>query len=171
MKLSKEAEKVLQLSMRQQKLSESEQSEIAELISKMPDDRVFLYKNVMSNPIGDLPRYNIHIRVQHLLTFTTFLLLAFTGLPVHFFDAVWAKPFSQLLGGIDVTRVIHRTLAAIMIVGMIYHVLTLVMGTALKVIKGTFDIRRTIIPRWKDLTDMRDDISYFSGRADTSPDR
>ncbi len=170
MKLSEEAEKVLQLSMRQQNIKEFDRTEIERLIGLIPDDRVFLYKNVMSNPIGDLPRYSIHIRVQHLLTFTTFLLLAFTGLPVHFFDAVWAKPFSQLLGGIDVTRVIHRTLAAIMIVGMVYHVITLVLGTTLKLLKGTFDIRRTILPRWKDLKDMREDILYFSGRAQMRPE-
>jgi formate dehydrogenase subunit gamma len=170
MKLSEEAEKVLELSMRQQSVTENDRREIEGLISLIPDDRVFLYKNVISNPIGDLPRYTIHIRVQHLLTFTTFLLLAFTGLPVHFFDAVWAKPFSQLLGGIDVTRVIHRTLAAIMIVGMIYHVITLALGTVLKVMKGTFDIRRTVIPRWKDIKDMQGDLLYFSGRAEMRPE-
>ena len=170
MKLSKEADKVLQLSMRHNKVTEVDRLDIEKLINQMPDDRVFLYKNVMSNPIGDLPRYSIHIRVQHLLTFSTFLLLAFTGLPVHFFDAVWAKPFSQLLGGIDVTRIIHRTLAAIMVVSMIYHVITLITGTTFRMIKGSFDIKRTVIPRWKDLQDMRQDILYFSGRARQRPE-
>jgi len=170
MKLSKEADRVIQLSMRQNKIDENQRKEIEYLVNLMPDDRVFLYKNVMSNPIGDIPRYSIHIRVQHLLTFSTFLLLAFTGLPVHFFDAIWAKPFSQILGGIDVTRVIHRTLAAIMIVSMIYHVITLITGTMLRMLKGTFDIRRTIIPRWKDLQDMRKDILYFSGRRRQRPE-
>lgn len=170
MKLSNEATEILQSSMRQSKVGETERKEIERLIERMPDDRVLLYKNLMSNPIGDIPRYSVHIRIQHLLTFTTFLLLAFTGLPVHFFDAVWAKPFSQLLGGIDVTRVIHRTLASIMIVSMIYHVLTIILGTTIRMMKGTFDIRRSIIPRWKDLQDMKMDILYFSGRRMQRPE-
>jgi formate dehydrogenase subunit gamma len=163
MRLSKEARDTLLLSMDQNKLDNKERHEVEALIDRMPDDRVLLYKNVMSNPIGDIPRYSIHIRIQHLLTFTTFLLLAFTGLPVHFFDAVWAKPFSQILGGIDVTRVIHRTLASIMIISMIYHVLTLFTGTVIRLLRGKFDYKRTIIPRWKDIQDMREDALYFSG--------
>ena len=170
MKLSKEATEILQSSMRQNKTGEEERKEIEELIARMPDDRVLLYKNVMSNPIGDLPRYSIHIRIQHLLTFTTFLILAFTGLPVHFFDAVWAKPFSQLLGGIDVTRIIHRTLASVMILSMIYHVVTIILGTIVRMAAGTFDLRRTVIPGMKDLRDMKMDVLYFSGRRMQRPE-
>ena len=170
MKLSDEAAVILRDAMRQNKVSDSERTEIDKLVERIPDDRVQLYKNVVSNPIGDMPRYSIHIRIQHLLTFTTFLLLAFTGLPVHFFDTVWAKPFSQMLGGIDVTRVIHRTLASIMILSMIYHVITIAMGTLIRLLKGTFDLRRTVIPRWKDLQDMKSDILYFSGKLDQRPE-
>ena len=128
MKLSKEAARVLQRSMKQNRLSEDERKEIEALVERLPDDRVLLYKNVISNPIGDLPRYSVHIRIQHLLTFTTFLLLAFTGLPVYFFDAFWAEPFNAMLGGIDVTRVIHRTLAAIMIFSIVASAVTLAFG-------------------------------------------
>ena len=169
MKLNREAERVLDLSMRQNRLSDQERQEIGELVARIPDDRVLLYKNVVSNPIGDLPRYSVHIRVQHLLTFTTFLLLAFTGLPVHFPDAFWATSFNSLLGGIEVTRVIHRTLAAIMIFSMIYHVLTIIAGTALRVMAGKFDFRRTVIPLFKDLRDMKDDALYFAGQRDQRP--
>lgn len=170
MKLSDEAAAILQDAMRQNKVSDAERIEIGELIERIPDDRVQLYKNVMSNPIGDIQRYSIHIRIQHLLTFTTFLLLAFTGLPVHFFDTVWAKPFSHMLGGIDITRVIHRTLATIMILSMIYHVITIALGTIIRAYKGTFDIRRTVVPRWKDLQDMKNDMLYFSGKLDQRPE-
>jgi formate dehydrogenase subunit gamma len=170
MKLSLEAAQILQDSMERNKINNEDRNEIERLIERMPDDRVLLYKNIMSNPIGDLPRYSVHIRIQHLLTFTTFLLLAFTGLPVHFIDAVWAKPFSQMLGGIDVTRIIHRTLAGIMILSMIYHVVTIIVGTLKRTLSGTFDYRRTVIPRWKDLHDMRDDILYFSGRRVQRPE-
>jgi cytochrome b subunit of formate dehydrogenase len=170
MKLSKVAARVLEKSMRQNRVPDEQRREIEDLIEMMPQDRVLLYKNVVSNPIGDLPRYSVHIRIQHLLTFTTFLLLAFTGLPIHFFELFWAEPFNSSLGGIDVTRVIHRTLAGVMIFSMIYHVATLIAGTTIRVALGKFDYRRTVIPTLKDLQDMKDDILYFSGVRTQRPE-
>ncbi len=170
MKLSKVAERTLEKSMRQNRVSDHERKEIEDLIEFMPQDRVLLYKNVVSNPIGDLPRYSVHIRIHHLLTFTTFLLLAFTGLPIHFLELFWAEPFNNVLGGINVTRVIHRTLAGIMIFSMIYHVATLIAGTSIRIFGGWFDIRRTVIPTLKDLQDMKDDILYFSGLRTQRPE-
>ena len=110
--------------MRINKTGEAASKEIDDLIHLMPDDRVRLYKNVISNPVGDLPRYSIHIRIQHMLTFVTFLALAFTGLPVAFYDHFWAEPLNTLIGGVDVSRIIHRTLAVAMILTMIYHIFT-----------------------------------------------
>ncbi|MEW8118776.1 MAG: cytochrome b/b6 domain-containing protein [Candidatus Thiodiazotropha sp.] len=170
MKLSEQASNVLHDSMRRNSTTDDEREDILSLIEKLPDDRVYLYKNVISNPIGDLPRYSIHIRLQHLLTFTTFLLLAFTGLPVYFIDAFWAQPFSHMLGGIDVTRVIHRTLASIMIFSMLYHIVTIVGGTVHKIVTGKFDLRRTVIPTMKDLRDIKEDMLYFSGHRMQRPE-
>lgn len=168
--LSKTAQRVLDRSMRQNRVTNDEKKEIEDLIGILPQDRVLLYKNVLSNPIGDLPRYSVHIRIQHLLTFTTFLLLAFTGLPIHFLDLFWAEPFNSVLGGINVTRVIHRTLAGVMIFSMVYHVATLLGGTMMRLVSGRFDIYRTVIPTFKDLQDMKEDILYFSGLKTQRPE-
>lgn len=170
MKLSTEAKAVLETSIRQRELTWEEIKELDELIAMMPDDRKHLYKNVVSNPIGDLPRYNIHIRIQHLLTFTTFLLLAFTGLPIYYNDAFWAAPFNSMLGGVEVTRVIHRTLAVVMIFSMVYHVGTLLFGTIQRIGARRFDIRRTIIPLWKDARDFKEDMLYFAGKRAQRPE-
>ena len=89
MQLSNHARSVLETSMQQNKVSDAEKQDIEDLIRDLPQDRVLIYKNVVSNPIGDIYRYNIHIRLQHMLTFVTFLTLAFTGLPIYFFDAIW----------------------------------------------------------------------------------
>jgi len=169
MKLSDEAQKILETSMRINKTSDVERKEIEDVIHLMPDDRVLLYKNVVSNPIGDLPRYSVHIRVQHMLTFVTFLALAFTGLPVAFYNHVWAEPLNTLVGGVDVSRVIHRTLAVAMIMTMIYHFFTITLGPLVQMFKGRFEIRRTIIPLMKDLRDFKDDLLYFAGRRDQRP--
>ncbi|MDH5432882.1 MAG: cytochrome b/b6 domain-containing protein [Gammaproteobacteria bacterium] len=170
MKLSAEAKSVLQSSLAKNKIDENEQKEIEDLIDGLPDDRVLIYKNVESDPLGDIYRYSIHIRLQHMLTFVTFLTLAFTGLPIHFFNASWAEPFNSILGGVDVTRVIHRTIAVVMVSSMLYHILTLVAGTISRILSGTFDIRRTIIPLWKDAKDFKDDLLYFAGKRLQRPE-
>lgn len=170
MKLSKEAAKVLQKCMRQNGTADTERKEIENLVSLIPQDRVLFYKNVVSNPIGDLPRYSIHIRIQHLLTFSTFLLLAFTGLPIYLAEAIWATPFNSMLGGIEVTRVIHRTLASVMVFTMIYHIFTLFGGTVFQIMRGRFDIGRTIIPTLKDMRDMKEDVMYFAGTRKQRPE-
>ena len=170
MKLSAEARDVLETCMRQHKIEDRERQEIENLVRDMPQDRVLLYKNVVSNPIGDIYRYSVHIRLQHMLTFVTFLTLAFTGLPIHFINAFWATPFNDFLGGVEITRVIHRTIAVIMILSMVYHVLTITLGSLRQLKRGVFDIRRTIIPLIKDLRDFRSDILYFAGRRDQRPE-
>lgn len=170
MKLSNEARKVLETCLRQRKIGREERQEIETLVAAMPEDRVLLHKNVDSNPLGDLHRYSIHIRLQHMLTFTTFLGLAFTGLPIHFADAFWARPFNELLGGTEVTRIIHRTLAVIMILSMLYHLATITLGTLAQMTKGVFDIQRTILPLWKDVRDFKEDLLYFAGARGERPE-
>ncbi len=170
MKLSKDASAVLETSMRQNKISVEVSRELEELVAMMPDNKKTIYQNVDSNPVGDLFRYSVHIRIQHLLTFTTFLLLAFTGLPIHYNEAFWAVPFNSVLGGLEVTRVIHRTLALTFVVAMIYHGLTLALGTMRKISAGKFDIRQTIIPLWKDARDFSADMAYFAGKRNNRPD-
>ena len=170
MKLSRDARDVLGRYIRSNPVSVQDLEEIQEVVAIMPDDRKRLYRNVVSNPVGDLHRYSIHIRVQHLLTFVTFLLLAFTGMPIYYQDSFWAIPINSMLGGIEVTRIIHRVLAATMVVTMLYHVVTLVLGTAIRVSQGRFDIGRTVVPLLKDLRDIKDDISYFSGRSAQRPE-
>lgn len=170
MKLSQEASGVLRTFLHQYEIPQKDAKELEELVSIMPDDRKQIYKNVISNPVGDLFRYSIHIRIQHLLTFTTFLLLALTGLPIHYGDAFWAQPLNGILGGVDVTRVVHRTLAAVMVFSMVYHVLSVVGGTIQRIGQGRFDIRRSILPLLKDARDMAADMSYFAGGRENRPE-
>lgn len=170
MKLSIEARQVLESSMSINGVNELDRNDIEQLIERLPDSRVLLYKNVVSNPIGDLPRYSIHIRIQHMLTFVTFLTLAFTGLPIAFMDHVWAQPLNTVVGGIDVSRVIHRTLASVMIFSMIYHLLYLLYLSVIQTISGKFELQRTIIPNMKDISDFKQDMQYFVGARNERPE-
>ena len=170
MKLSAEAQNVLDSSMRHNQTSDADRQEILSLVEMMPDSRVMFYRNVDSNPIGDLPRYSMHIRIQHMLTFVSFLALAFTGLPILFLDAVWADPFNSFLGGLGVTRIIHRVLAIIMIFAMFYHLATIIGGTLRSIVRQQFDIQRTAIPLLKDIRDFKEDLLYFAGKRSERPE-
>jgi len=128
-----------------------------------------IYKHVKSNPFGDLPRYSPHIVIQHILIFTTFILLAATGIPLHYADLFWAPYVMSVFGGVDFSQVIHRWAAYLMIIASVYHVITIFGGTIDKIIKKEFDIRRTQVPRLKDLYDLIHDVKYFLGIAPYRP--
>ena len=129
-------------------------------VGNIPRD---IYKHVKSNPLGDLPRYSVHIVIQHLIIFITFLLLAATGLPIFFNNVFWAPYVISFFGGIDIARRIHRVSAVIMIIGAAYHVVTILAGTLWKVLRHEFEYKRTQIPRLKDLQDFIHDLKYFMG--------
>jgi len=129
-------------------------------VGNIPRD---IYKHVKSNPYGDLPRYSAHIVLQHFLIFTTFITLVSTGIPLHYADLFWAPYLISIFGGIDNAQLIHRGAAFIMIGACVYHLLTIVGSTIVKIIKKEFDIRRTQVPMPKDLFDLIHDIKYFLG--------
>ena len=129
-------------------------------VGNIPRD---IYKHVKSNPYGDLPRYSAHIVLQHFLIFTTFIILVSTGIPLHYADLFWAPYLISIFGGIDNSQLIHRSAAFIMIGACVYHLLTIVGSTIVKIIKKEFDIRRTQVPMPKDLFDLIHDIKYFLG--------
>jgi len=120
-----------------------------------------LYKYVESSPMGDLPRYSVHIVIQHLLVVVSFLVLSGTGLPVYFSDQFWAPAVISVFGGADLARLIHRIAGFTMIFACAYHIVTVIAGTLYKIYKNEFDYKRTMIPRIKDLDDLYQDIRYF----------
>ena len=135
-------------------------------VGKIPRD---IYRYVKSDPLGDLPRYSIHIVIQHFLTFVTFLVLAATGLTLHFASLWWAPIVMKLFGGPDTARLIHRIAAAIMVLVSIYHLCTIIGGTLHKILKKKFDITRTQIPIIKDARDIVHDVRYFLGKETYRP--
>jgi len=135
-------------------------------VGNIPRD---IYKHVKSDPLGDLPRYSIHIVIQHFATFLTFLILAATGLTLHFSSLWWAPYVMSLFGGPDTARLIHRISAIFMVLASAYHLLTIVGGTFQKIMKKQFDFKRTQIPWAKDLQDVIHDVKYFTGREPYRP--
>ena len=141
-------------------------STYVEGVGNIPRD---MYKYVKSDPLGDLPRYSYHIVVQHFITFMTFIILAATGLTLHFADLWWAPYIMSLFGGPDIARLIHRFAASLMVLASIYHLATIIAGTIHKVMKRKFNIYRTQIPTLKDAQDIAHDVKYFLGKESYRP--
>jgi cytochrome b subunit of formate dehydrogenase len=146
--------------------AEDENLTYVEGVGVIPRD---IYRHVQSDPFGDLPRYSIHIVIQHFLVFASFIVLAATGLPLYFSDLFWASHVLSLFGGADAARLIHRISATVMVVAAVYHLITIIGGTIGQIINRRFDYKRSQIPRLKDLFDLIHDIKYFLGREPQRP--
>ncbi len=128
-----------------------------------------LHRYVNFTPKGDYKRYSIHIVINHMLIGISFTVAVVTGLPLFFHNAELSYQVINLMGGIDVTRLIHRVNAIVFTLDCSYHLLVLLLGTIKKLLNGTFDIRRTQFPLWKDLKDLYFDFRYFLGLEKTRP--
>ena len=128
-----------------------------------------LHRYVNFTPKGDYQRYSIHIVINHMLIGISFTVAVVTGLPLFFHNAELSYQVINLMGGIDVTRLIHRVNAIVFTLDCSYHLLVLLLGTIKKLLNGTFDIRRTQFPLWKDLKDLYFDFRYFLGLEKTRP--
>ena len=88
----------------------------------------------MATPASTLPAMHAHAggkhyqrfdtldRIMHALLMVTFIGCALTGLPLIVADHAWAQSFARALGGFQVTMLIHRICAAVMIVVFVGHV-------------------------------------------------
>ena len=76
----------------------------------------------MSVQVQVVRRFTLAQRIEHFVLILSFNMLAFTGLPQKYFQAGWAERIIQLLGGIERTRLIHRTFALILIAEALWHI-------------------------------------------------
>lgn len=103
-------------------------------------------------------RWNIHHRLQHILLFTSFIVLALTGLPLKYAAKAWAVKLCALLGGFTTMLAVHKVAAVVMIIAAVYHLGYLVF--CLVVAKQS---SKAMIPTWKDVTDLLDHMAFCLG--------
>lgn len=108
-------------------------------------------------------RFGRRARLEHLLVMITFILLLVTGLPQKFHDSGWAIWTTQMLGGIDTMRLIHR------VTGVVFTVLVVVhLAVALfSVLTGRVDMN--IVPQKVDFRDAIQNLKYYIGLAPAPP--
>lgn len=100
-------------------------------------------------------RMNLHERVQHHLTWSTFVLLAITGFMVELPEE-WVSVFGQYRGTVFFWRgIIHRVAAVVMMANMLYqawYVLFTMPGRS---------YLRSMLPRLQDAKDAVMNIAYY----------
>lgn len=108
-------------------------------------------------------RFNIQQRLQHATMFTSFILLAITGLPVKYAAAPWAAKVVALFGGFDSMLRVHLFGASMMIASCINHALYLVFGALV----GDFSL--AMVPTPKDVRDLMTNMAYQLGLSRQRP--
>lgn len=102
-------------------------------------------------------------RQQHLVLLVSFTLLALTGLPQKYASSSLGEGIINLLGGIEVVRIVHRVAAVVLMGATLVHLLDvgyliLVRGRSLSMWFGV-----------KDVKDVWQTVRYNLGRAPERP--
>lgn len=110
-----------------------------------------------------ISRFGIARRVEHLTLILSFTTLAVTGL-VQKYAMVGVSDFIiKLLGGIETTRVIHHTAAAIFMVEAVYHLI--VLGYKLYIQRA----QASMMPGFKDVRDVIQSVAFNLGLTGDHP--
>ncbi|MDO9073553.1 MAG: hypothetical protein Q7U73_09820 [Rubrivivax sp.] len=97
----------------------------------------------------------------HITIVLSFLVLAATGLPLHFAHTTWSPTLMALLGGPEVAGYLHRVAGAVTFGYFIWHLGMLVHGMFFKNERGYFWGPRSMVPQPKDLFDFIGMMKYF----------
>ncbi|NIA30066.1 MAG: hypothetical protein GWP06_09170 [Actinobacteria bacterium] len=108
-------------------------------------------------------RFDRHWVVQHIATFTSFILLVITGFALKFPDAAWVKVLASIGLTEAVRRIVHRISAVVLITAAIYQWLFLLFA---KSWKGEL---WSLMPNFRDIGDFVNHMKYHLGISKTKP--
>jgi formate dehydrogenase gamma subunit len=102
-------------------------------------------------------------RIEHFILMVTFTILGITGLPQMYAEFPLGQGLIDLMGGIELVRVIHRWSAFFLVAGTVYHIFTSAYRLYVK------HERMRMVPTLKDATDLRDYVSHNLGFREDPP--
>jgi cytochrome b subunit of formate dehydrogenase len=107
--------------------------------------------------IAHYHRFDLGQRISHLMMLVSFTILGVTGLAQKFIDSPISLFIFSLLGGIEVSRSIHRIAAIVLMVVSVYHILDVLYRVV--VLRSPW----SMMPVASDLTHLIHDIGYYLG--------
>ena len=99
--------------------------------------------------------------IVHATVIVTFLVLAATGLPLKFHYTEWAQTVVSWVGGVSVTRFLHRVAAIATFGYFLFHIGHLFKKGVVDKESGLLYGWRSMVPRPKDLSDLFGNLQYF----------
>ena len=108
-------------------------------------------------------RFNRNFRFQHMVMFSSVILLIITGMPLKFPGFILSRFVINFWGGIQNSTIVHRIGAGMLIYFMVHHFFYTVL---------TRDGRRDfwlLIPNLQDAKDIAQNIRHFLGKTPDKP--
>jgi cytochrome b subunit of formate dehydrogenase/mono/diheme cytochrome c family protein len=102
-------------------------------------------------------RFDLGQRISHLVMLVSFTVLGITGLAQKFIESPISLAIFNILGGIEVSRIIHRAAAVGLMVVSVYHIIDVLYRVI--VLRSPW----TMMPVVSDLVHVIQDISYYLG--------
>jgi len=110
-------------------------------------------------------RFRPSDRVQHAVMLVSFLVLTVTGLPQKYIylNSRYLDDLIDLMGGLEIVRVVHRWAATALMLVTVYHLL----AAAHRVLVHRVSL--TMLPRYQDVVDGLQAVRYNLGLAKERP--
>ena len=99
--------------------------------------------------------------VFHVWLMSSVLLLASTGLPLHYADTRWAARLMSVFGGPIAAGWVHRFAAVALVALGVSFVAHVTWRLFVRRERGLFSGGATMLPRWKDLADLAGTVRWF----------
>ncbi len=112
---------------------------------------------------AEIERFDFSARIQHVIMFTTFLILSFTGWGLKYAYQEPASAWISFWGGAKSAGIIHRIAGITMLLDFVYHQFYLINQLR----KG--GMRPTLVPMPKDVVDLFHNFMYFFGFRKEKP--
>ena len=108
-------------------------------------------------------RFSKNILIQHWIMAVSVIILIITGMPIKFADAAFSALIQKMMGGIEVSRFLHRLAATGLIYVSIYHLFYIIFTR-----EGRQNFK-LMLPTMKDATDAATNIKYYLGISREKP--
>ncbi len=109
-------------------------------------------------------RFNVFHRWMHFLVFVSFTVLVFTGMPLKYKDAEWARWVMDAIGGVTAAGVYHRIAAIVTMVYWSAEVIYMVVSILRHRGRGVFG-PGSMMFNGKDLRDIAGMFAWFLGKG------
>jgi cytochrome b subunit of formate dehydrogenase len=106
-------------------------------------------------------RFTLAQRYLHAVLFTTFLVLAATGLVMRFSGSIWAIRLAHQVGGFGAILFFHKFCALILTLAFLIHVRDIAARGLFKREKGIFWGPASMVANWNDVKDLFAHFRWF----------